>query len=626
MSAASPYATIACDGFGADELHLLDFSGHDELGRPFQYLARVSAANQAIDLDTFVGKMTTVNAPTPGGGPAGFPQAPVRYFHGLIIRAAFAGIAGRRATYELSIVPSLWKLTLNSNCRIFQKMSVPEIARKILKEDYGIAGHGYDDSGLVGMYKKKDFVVQYRETDFNFISRLFEQEGIYYYFKHSNSDHQMLVVDSPDGHRPVAGLDKVAFFAPGDSRVGTGDHIRQWHVSSQAASDRYAHTDFDFKKPRVLLEKFDKLGKWQPRGEIFDYPGDFIYDDDSVSESEESARYARIRRQELQALRAVVHAASNSISLFPGAVFNFVPDPRDTRQMDAKKYLIYACHYTITGQESDSTTQLGNVDSWGSSLQLIEHAVPFRPARQTSKPIIAGPQTALVVGKKGEDIDTDQFGRVKLRFHWDRDSSGDENSSCWVRVAQIWAGKKWGGIHLPRIGQEVIVEFLEGDPDRPIVTGRVYNGDNMPPYNLPANKTQSGVKSRSSKDGGVADFNELRFEDKAGSEEVYLHAQKDMNTVVEHDDIAKINNDQKITIESGNHALAISAGKSEVEAKQSILLKVGQSSVFIDNSGVTIKGLQIVIQGSTMIDAKAPNTTIKGDAMVTIQGGIVKIN
>jgi type VI secretion system secreted protein VgrG len=279
----------------------------------------------------------------------------------------------------------------------------------------------------------------------------------------------------------------------------------------------------------------------------------------------------------------------------------------------------------------------------------------------TPEPTVQGPQTAIVVGPKGEEIFTDKFGRVKVQFHWDRIGKKDDNSSCWVRVAQPWAGKNWGAIFIPRIGQEVVVDFLEGDPDQPIIIGSVYNALQMPPYDLPANKTQSGLKTRSTKNSGSANFNELRFEDKRESEDIYFHAEKDFHRVVEHDDDLQVGNDQTIviqnnrtenvkkgdetitiekgnrettikvgnetlTISTGNQTTKISLGKSETEAMQSIELKVGPSSIKLDPTGVTIKGMKIMIEGQVQVDVKGVITNINGSAMVNIKGGITMIN
>lgn len=629
---------VSCDGFDPGDLQLRDMRGHEELGRMFHFDVQVLHLDHEIAFKRFIGKTLSLKVPawaslSRGGKTEGAkPKDEFRYFNGIIVNASYGGSHGRYASYQLAIAPKLWLTTLTSNCRIFQRKSVPVIVREVLQK-HGITGDDYDDSKL-GSYTDKDFVVQYRETDFNFVSRLLEQEGIYYFFTHSKTGHKMRLFDDPSSHKPVSGLETIPYLPPSGARVTGGETIRAWSVTSRASSHKFVHDDFDFKQPKSELRSTAQANNAMVKGEIYDYPGEFVYDVDGVSEAKEGERYARIRLQELRALETVAYGETTTISLHAGASFKFDPGTGHARKEDAKKYTLQSVDYFIAGSVAESGAGGADADSWTTRFVAIDSSVHFRPARITPKPLISGPQTAIVVGKSGDEIHTDKFGRVKLKFHWDRDPKQNEESSCWVRVAQLWAGKKWGAVFLPRVGHEVIVEFLEGDPDQPLITGRVYNGENMPPYELPSDATQSGIKSRSSKQGGVADFNELRFEDKKGEEQVYLHAQKDMKTVVEKDDFLEVGKNQKITIKSnldetveeGNHTLTIAAGKSVYEAKQSILLKVGQSSVLIDNSGVTIKGATVKIEGTTMLDQKAPMTTIKGDATVTITGGIVKIN
>jgi len=280
--------------------------------------------------------------------------------------------------------------------------------------------------------------------------------------------------------------------------------------------------------------------------------------------------------------------------------------------------------------------------SYDNRFEGIPITVPFRPPRVTRKPVLAGSQTAVVVGTSGEEIYVDKYGRVKVQFFWDRDGKKDENSSCWIRVSQIWAGKNWGWVTLPRIGQEVVVDFLEGDPDRPLIVGRIYNAEQMPPYTLPDNSTQSGIKTRSSKGGSGSNANEIRFEDLSGSEDLLIHAEKDMHTEVEHDDTQSVQNDRKIevdgkhtetitgdtsiTITQGNQSTKISLGSATHEAMQQIELKVGQSTIVLTQQGITIKGLMISIQGTVQLEAKAPMTTVNADALLTLKGGITMIN
>jgi type VI secretion system secreted protein VgrG len=319
--------------------------------------------------------------------------------------------------------------------------------------------------------------------------------------------------------------------------------------------------------------------------------------------------------------------------------------------------------YVLTSvrHEAADASVAGDGDShYANTFACMPARVIFRPARTTPWPAVQGPQTAVVAGPAGDEIYVDKYGRVKVQFFWDRQGKMDENSSCWIRVSQSWAGKNWGAAFHPRVGQEVVVDFLEGDPDRPLITGRVYNAVQTQPYDLPGDKTRSGIKSRSSKGGGADDFNELRFEDKKGSEDVYFHAQKDFHRVVENDDDLKVGHDQTIeiknnrtetvkegdekvavekgnrevtidmgndtlTIKMGNQTTKLNLGKSETEAMQSIELKVGQSSVKLDQTGVTIKGLTVSVEGQLQTSVKGMMTQIGGDAMLQQSGGVIMI-
>jgi len=345
-------------------------------------------------------------------------------------------------------------------------------------------------------------------------------------------------------------------------------------------------------------------------------------------------------------------------------------------RFDLKEHFRAALNQTYTLVRVQHAGSTGGYETGGGSLEYhnsftaVPYSVPFRPPHTSKRPTVAGSQTALVVGKSGEEIWTDKHGRVKVQFYWDRDGKKDENSSCWVRVAGTWAGKNWGFVQIPRIGQEVIIDFIEGDPDRPIITGRVYNADQTPPYALPANQTQSGVKSRSSKGGGTDNFNEIRFEDKKGSEEIVVHAEKDLKVEVENDETLKVDHDrtstvknndtrevtqgndaltikqgnQTVVLEMGNQQLTLKQGNQEVtlsmgnqvtkldlgkishEAMQGIELKVGQSTIKIDQTGVNIKGLNVSIEGQVQTEVKGVMTNIKGDGMLVVKGGITMIN
>ena len=331
----------------------------------------------------------------------------------------------------------------------------------------------------------------------------------------------------------------------------------------------YALNDFDFKVPskKLLAKLANPKDHARAKFEIYDYPGEYL-------EYGEGESYTRLRLEELLAQHESVEAKGNAAGLAVGYLFDLTNCPRQDLN---REYLIESATHLV---ESDAYETVAGSEGAGKLYQgefaLIDSKQPYRAPRTTPKPVVQGPQTAMVVGPKGEEIYTDEYGRVKVQFHWDREGQRNQSSSCWIRVSQVWADKQWGAIHIPRIGQEVIVDFLEGDPDQPIITGRVYNGANLPPYALPDNQTQSGIKSRSSKGAGAANFNEIRFEDKKGEEEVYVHAEKDMNVVVENSSTMKVGfdkkesrqikpsistNDRTTTIEQGNDKLHLKIGR-----------------------------------------------------------------
>ncbi len=585
--------------------------------------------------------------------------------------------------YRATLVPWLWFLTRNTNCRIFQEKTVPEIITTVFRD------HGFTDfvERFRETYRRWDYCVQYRESDFDFVNRLMEQEGIYYYFTHDESKHEMVLADGVTAHSAAGGYATVPFFPPDEGRLREFEHVYHWSASKEVQTGAYVLNDFDFESPTAdLLARSKTILKHDmSKFEMFDYPGEYT----KVSEG---TTYSQRRIEEQEARFERVRGNSNVLGLQAGSLFTLAGHFR--RDQNAE-YLIVATNLELSTSEYEAG-ESGPQLLPECSFEAIKSSQVFRSQRQTPLPRIRGPQTAVVVGRQGEEIYTDKYGRVKVQFHWDREGKSDENSSCWVRVAQSWAGKRWGTIHIPRIGQEVIVEFLEGDPDRPIITGRVYNALEMPPYKLPDNQTQSGIKTHSSSKGTDQNFNELRFEDKKGEEQVYFHAEKDFERVVENNDTLKVgfekkddgdqlieifNNqkvvigdasakdgsqtitilknftqtvskgdatiaiekgkrsttiygDEALTIKSGNRtsvvsagddSLQIKAGAHKTEAAKSILLKVGGSSIKIDNSGITIKAPQVLVQGSTSATLKAPMASVSG-SMVTVKGSLVQIN
>jgi len=642
---------------GDDELLFQQLTGSEEMGRLFEFEVDLSREQKkgTVDVKALLGKDMTVKLEMTNGS--------VRYFNGAVVQFKHTGFAEGIYNYRAVLRPWLWFLTRKTNCRIFQEMTIPDIVKNILQE------HGYvevDDKVDSSSYDKLDYCVQYRESDFNFISRLMEHAGIFYYFKHEEDKHTMVITDNNSDYQSIDSYSEIPYFPPGNISARERDHIFEWLNGSQLQSGTVEINDFDFEAPSSDLTAKSSAGQGHMHDdfEVYDYPGK--YTDTSVG-----SKRTDVRIEELNTQYSLINGHANAMGIQAGMEFSlsdYYFEEENTR------HVVVAANYVIQGDNG-----LSNHDKRGVIFDVhfiaLNSEQQFRPPRNTPKPVVSGSQTAIVVGKQNEEIWTDKYGRVKVQFHWDREGENNEKSSCWIRVSYPTAGKNWGWISLPRIGQEVIVSFLEGDPDQPMITGRVYNADQMPPYSLPDNQTQSGVKTRSSKKGVADNFNEIRFEDKKDEEELYIHAEKDFNRVVENNDTLKVgfdktdSGDQTIeiyndrttsldqgndtltvkkgdyavdidkgkrtinvkgddatTISSGNHSLDISSGKSTIEAAVSIELKVGSNSVKIDQSGVTIKGLAVKIEGTTTAEMKSPMTTVKGDGMLTLKGGITMIN
>ena len=510
---------------GEDVLVLRGMTGREELGRLYAYELSLHSDENAIKVDDILGQNVTIRLD--------LADDKKRYFNGFVSRFAQTGRSQSHAIYQATIRPWLWFLTRRADCRIFQEMTVPEIIKKVFKDD----GFSDFDESLSGSYDKWTYCVQYRETDFNFVSRLMEQEGIYYYFKHEDGKHTLMLCDSDNAHEALAGNEEVPFRPPSDN--AREEHVNAWSMTQEVLPGLYSLTDYDFEKPSVDLAAQSKIERNHANSkyEFYDYPGEYL-------EEQGGKDYAKARIEELQWQHEKVAGAGTVRGFHPGGLFKLIDYPRDDQN---REYLVVSADHDLNSTEFESGgASPGPTCMCG--FTAIESKTPFRTPRLTPKPIIQGPQTAIVVGPSGDEIYTDKYGRVKVQFHWDRQGKKDENSSCWIRVAQVWAGAAWGGIQIPRIGQEVMVEFLEGDPDQPIITGRVYNAEQMPPYGLPDNATQSGIKSRSSKGGNDANFNEIRMEDKKGSEELYIHAEKDHTNITENDRAEDVGHDRKLHV------------------------------------------------------------------------------
>jgi len=591
---------------GDDALLLRGFTAVEELGRPFRITAELLSEDHSVDFSAIVGQNVTIRLDTTDGG--------TRHFNGVVSTFRQRQRTGRLATYEAVLVPTLWLLTRTSDCRIFQDSTVPDIILQILR-DHGVTDV---DNRLNGSYRQWEYCVQYRETDFNFVSRLMEQEGIYYFFEHEDGKHTLVLVDAATQHEPFEGYEEISFRSP--SR-GSSDleHIRDWAVEMQVQPGAYAVGDFDFKNPRMPLRTVSRMPGDHAASdfEIYDYPGQYA----KLGEGE---KYARTRIEEFQAQHEILRGWADARGIATGYTFEFTDCPRTDL---CRQFLVTSSTLKARSDEYDS-------ESAGSAVQTtiecsftgIDAEAAFRPASVTPAPRIWGAQTAIVVGPAGEEIYTDEYGRVKVKFHWDRHSMADETSSCWIRVAQAWAGKKWGTMFVPRIGQEVIVEFLEGDPDRPIITGRVYNGDEMPPYELPANKTRSTVKSNSSKGGGG--YNEIRYEDLKGSEQIYIHAQKNEDERVGNDSKEWIGHDRHMIVKNEQFELVKADKHMKVEGDHNEKVQ-GTMSVEAVNDWQQKTGFNYAHEAGFEIHLKAGlNVVIEAGIELTLKtdgGSFIKL-
>ena len=580
------------------DLLFKSMSGEESLGRLFEFRVDLLSPKADIKADKLLGQGMTIKVEQSDGKP--------RCFNGFVTRFSAGAYNGRHYTYQAILRPWPWILTRKTDCRIFQDMTVPEIIKKIFEGYPDLVA--FDDK-LVGTYRKWEYCVQYRESDFNFISRLMEHEGIYYYFDHTESEHKMVLVDLFSSHKEYPGFGTLPYY-PDNVRTRPGiEYINAWHHSHEMRSGEVETWDYDFKTPpRPVRAK--KLNVKEPalsKAQVFDYPGGYI----DVPEGEQ---YAGVRIEELQTGFDSATAATNARTVKVGALLTMSNHPTFKGQ-----YLVTRTSHQMALGSHEST---GEGAGFGCSFSVIPAKQQYRPRRSTPKPIVQGPQTATVVGPDGEEIYTDEFGRVKVKFHWDRHEPKDgkeENRSCWIRVSHPWAGKKWGMVAMPRILQEVIVDFLEGDPDQPIITGRVYNGDQMPPYDLPANKTQTGIKTRSSPGGDPQTFNELRFEDKKGEEMLTIHAEKDMSRHVQNDDSTVVERDQSVTVQRDQSTIVQRDQTMVVTRDRSVQVKNNESHVVSVNQKLNVVGNQdIKVDGNH-------NTTVGGNFEVTVTGSTTTV-
>jgi type VI secretion system secreted protein VgrG len=624
---------------GADVLLLQNFSGFEGISRLFNFSANFLSDNHSVSFKDIIGKQVTVSISLPNNGK--------RYWNGFVSRFSCLGRDASFSYYRAEIVPWLWFLTRTADCRIFQQKNIPDILKQVFNS------FGFQDfqDRTQANYPQREYIVQYRETAFNFVSRLMEECGIFYFFEHDQSSHKLILADKPQAHKSCPVQHKVRFdYSPG-SLFLEEDVIQTWGAEEELRPGKYALNDYNFQTPHTSLmaniQTVAEIGG-NTKYEIYDYPGVHI-------NKNEGDTVTQVRMEEEEAVHHVVVGSGNCRSFAPGYKFTFEGHSRG--DLNGDYVLTETTHSASISGSFAETGDTGGQEVYTNQFKCIPADVPFRPQRVTPKPFVQGPQTAVVVGPSGEEIYPDKYGRVKVQFFWDRLGKKDENSSCWIRVSQPWAGKNWGSINIPRIGQEVIVEFLEGDPDRPIITGRVYNADQMPPYTLPDNMTRTTFMSRSTKNGSSSNYNELRFEDKKSSEQIFMNAEKDMDLRIENDmrefigqdrslivtrdQKEKVGGEQDVQIAKdqnesvGGDASLNVTGNQNVQVGQTISIQAGQNvqekcgQNYAHEAGMEIHlkaGMNVVIEAGMELTIMASGNFINiGPAGIAISGTLVLI-
>jgi type VI secretion system secreted protein VgrG len=507
-----------------------------------------------------------------------------RYFHGYVTRFGLGNNRGRYYGYTATVRPWLWFLTRTTDCKIFQDLSVPDIVKKVF-QDHGIANFEFK---LFRSYRTWTYCVQYRESDFNFISRLLEHEGIYWYFEHSDTEHKLVLVDSQSSHDTATGCETLPYFANASSAPPDHDFVQHWTFAREVSTGKVATTSYDFERPSASLVADRAIVRAHDLAdyELFDYQGDYAQADDGTHWSDN-------RIDELHCRFEQLNGTTNAQALRNGQLFKLERHPREDQNGE---YLV--TRTTIHAHQDSGEAGSGD-HGYSCDFKALPSGQQYRPARRTPKPFVQGPQTAVVVGPAGDEIFTDKYGRVKVQFHWDRYGQKNEKSSCWVRVSSPWAGKSFGFIQVPRIGQEVVVGFLEGDPDQPLITGRVYNAEQMPPWDLPANATQSGMLTRSSKGGAYSQANAIRFEDKKGGEQLWIHAEKDQDIEVENDETHSVGHDRAKSV-GNNETTSIGANRTESVGKdESISIGVNRTESVGANETISIGANRSITVGAS---------------------------
>jgi len=603
----------------ADGLLFRRLSGTEALSQSFTLEAELLSTDARVDRHALLGQPVTFTLPAGGLMNALSP----RYLNGKITRVAVRSeeLNGTRyAVYALTVEPDLWPMKRDRNLRIFQGQTVPQIVQTLLKE-YGVNV----ESRLSGSYRVWEYCVQYQESSLDFISRLMELEGIYYFFRHEAERHVMVLCDAADQHRAFPGYGTIPYHVAPSGGSVTEEGISQWSLAESVTPGMYSTDDYDFRKPNAwMLQARQNPASPVPGSvDVYDWPGRFV--DHGHGEF-----YARIRQEVWQVEHHSVSGSGPATGIAPGFTFAVLNAPHFS---DNGEYLVTSATYDFA--ENDYASGGGGETRHNIAFRVLPSSVTYRAAPETRWPKTHGPQTAKVVGPKGESIWTDRYGRVKVKFHWDRQAKGDDTSSCWVRVSSAWAGQGYGGVQIPRGNDEVVVDFINGDPDRPLIIGRVYNEASMPPWSLPAAATQMGFLSRS-KDGTADTANALRFEDKAGEEQVWIQAERNMDTHVKNDETHNVVNNRTVTVGAnhetrvqGDHTIGtqgnsktLTAGSRTESTLTSYVIAAGDS-IRIECG---LSAIELTKDGEINFMGKNFNLTVDNNGEINTRSGGLQLN
>ncbi|PBP87495.1 type IV secretion protein Rhs [Pseudomonas syringae] len=583
------------------ELLLESFRGTEGLSRAYQFDLLLVCQDSGVELKSMMGQHVVIEIELADGSP--------RYIAGYLTRFASGGSDGGMAKYTATLNPWFSMLKNRFDTRIFQGNTVEEVVTQVFAMCTAFSKHEFR---LSKPLKRYTYITQYRESDFNFVQRLLEEEGMFYYFEHTAEGHTMIICDDSTTLVPLPEQPQIRFHSA--SVTETADSITDWNGDRRLQSGKMAVQTFDYRQPNnrlpVTMNSLNQQGDVE-NFEVYDFPGQYTH-----GTYDEGEALLRLRVEALELRGKSFRGASNCRAMKPGYTFELLQHyDHDQGSPEDRQFLL-----VLIDSEGHNNYLNGQQASYRNTFSCVRKKIVFRPQLTTNRSVISGPHTAIVVGPPGEEIFTDELGRVKIQFHWDRKGEHNDKSSCWVRVAQSGASGGFGSIQIPRVGDEVVVVFLDGNPDRPLVMGSLYNSQKTPPWSLPANKTQSGFLTRSAKgDGGTANF--FRFEDKAGAEQVIMHAERNMDTEIELDEKHEVGNNRKVTVggtnteiiqkdtvtnvQQGSFTLKVDNQFIQVDAKQYILLKVGDSSISITPEGIQIKGKVINVLGES--------TFVKGD-------------